>query len=56
MKYTQMAKLKEFEWLVYRLIKYTDLVRLNVKIHLVRRCYESGIGELNHLRYACENK
>lgn len=56
MKYTQMAKLKEFEWMMYRLVKYTDIVRFNVKIALVRKCYANSIADLRNLRRAYENK
>lgn len=30
--------------MMYRLIKYTDLVTFNVKIDLVRKCYENSIA------------
>ena len=56
MKYTQMAKLKEFEWMIYRMIKYSDLVRFNVKLQLVRQCYEHSIADLKNLKRASENK
>ena len=36
MKYTQLAKLKEFEESMYRLIKMTDMVKFNVKINYIK--------------------
>lgn len=56
MKYTQMAKLKEFEGSLYRLIKYTDMLRFNTKVALLRRCYENAIQEMRTLRKAFLNK
>lgn len=32
MKFTQLAKLKEFQEYLYKIIKYTDMVRFNLKI------------------------
>lgn len=47
MKYTQIAKLKEFEESMYRLLKMTDLVRLNTKILMVMGGLENYAAELS---------
>lgn len=41
---------------MYRLIKYTDMLRFNTKISLLRRCYENAIQEMRSLRKAFLNK
>lgn len=35
---------------MYRMIKYTDLVRFNSKIDFVRKCYENSTVDLKRLR------
>ncbi len=56
MKYTQMAKLKQFQWMMYKVIKYTDQVRFNVKLNMVQKCYENSIADLRHLKKASQHK
>jgi len=41
---------------MYKMIKYTDLVRFNVKANLVRKCYENSINDLKNLKKSYENK
>lgn len=36
MKFTQLAKLKQFQSYLYKIIKYTDMVRYNLKIDQTR--------------------
>ena len=42
--------------MVYRLIKYTDMYRFNVKIDLIRKSYENSIQQVQNLKKAFENK
>lgn len=41
---------------MYRMIKYTDLLRFNAKIELIRKCYQNSITDLKNLKRASENK
>jgi hypothetical protein len=37
---------------MYKVIKYTDQVRFNVKLNMVQKCYENSIADLRHLKKA----
>jgi len=38
------------------MIKYSDLLRFNVKLDLVRKCYANSISDLANLKKAAEDK
>jgi hypothetical protein len=42
--------------MIYRMIKYTDLLRFNVKLELIRKCHQNSISDLKALTRASEDK
>lgn len=42
--------------MMYRLIKYTDMLRFNVKLDLIRKSFINSISELRNLKKASESK
>ena len=49
MKFTQLAKLKEFEGYLYKIIKLTDMVRYNVKVEFAKSSLGNSIREIEVL-------
>lgn len=42
--------------MIYRMIKYSDMLRFNVKLEMVRKCYHNSIADLANLKRASEDK
>lgn len=49
MKFTQLAKLKQFQSYLYKIIKYTDMVRYNLKIDQARNGLINSRKEMDNL-------
>lgn len=56
MKFTQLAKLKEFEGYLYKIIKLTDMVRYNLKVEYAKSSLANSIKEIEVLLANYENR
>jgi hypothetical protein len=42
--------------MIYRMIKYSDMLRFNVKLDLIRKCYDNSRADLANLKRASEDR